>query len=283
MSLLPRLVKRWFTDSSEHRGAAVDATLWRTVLARYEFLHALSVPESQRLAQLAGALLAEVAVHGAGGEPLDELIRLSIAAQACLPVLELGLAAYPRFSEIIVYPGDFVVEREVEDEAGVVHEWSESLAGEAWEGGPIILSWDAASGADDGARAFNVVVHEFAHKLDMTNGAMDGVPRFSRALHAGLDARAWAARITADFEDFRARVDALEASFPRHLDPESEQAAALYDTLPFDAYAATDVAEFFSVASETFFTDPRRFSASYAALYRLFVAYFRQDPQARCP
>lgn len=280
MSLLPRLVKQWLTTSSA-QPVPLEEALWHNVTARYPFLQALSVPESRRLAEMSAQLLAEVAVHAAGGEPLEEEIRLAIAAQACLPVLELGLAAYPRFAEIIVYPGDFMVQREVVDDAGVVHEWSESLAGEAWEGGPIVLSWDAASGLGETMGSFNVVIHEFAHKLDMTNGAMDGVPGFSRALHPRLEPRRWAAQLDEAYQDFCTRLDALEASFPADFDPDSDEGLARYEALPLDPYAATDVAEFFSVASESFFTEPHRLRSCYGALYALFADYYRQDPAAR--
>jgi Mlc titration factor MtfA (ptsG expression regulator) len=196
-------------------------------------------------------------------------------------VLELGLEAYPRFAEIIVYPGDFIVQREMVDDDGVVHEWTESLAGEAWEGGPVVLSWDAAGASAPEQPSFNVVIHEFAHKLDMSNGAMDGVPRLSRKLHAGLTASQFAATLDAAYDDFCARLDALEESFPAHLDPDSAAGDALYASLPLDAYAATDTSEFFSVASECFFAEPQRLHDSYAALYALLSAYYLQDPLAR--
>ena len=104
-------------------------------------------------------------------------MRVAIAAQACLPILELGLDWYAGWTGIVVYPGDFRVRRTETDEDGVVHEWDDELAGEAMPGGPVVLSWDAAANDPQ----INVVIHEFAHKLDMLNGAADGVP----PLHPG--------------------------------------------------------------------------------------------------
>lgn len=238
----------------------------------------------ERLRATSDALLATKAVNGAAGLALDDTIVASIAMQAALPVLELGIDAYPAFDEIIVYPCDFVVDRRIEDEDGVVHEWSEAIAGESWHGGPIVLAWDAASGtraATTGRpmpHAFNVVVHEFAHKLDMANGAVDGMPAFSSRLHASLDDRRWLEVLDASFGDFAARVDAVEASIPRHVDPDSIRGDRYYATLPFDAYAATDEGEFFSVTSEAFFVDDAPLAATYPAWHALLAAYYRQQP-----
>ena len=264
----------WITDEA-----------WAALLARHAFLDRLSPDARARLRNLCGAFLAGKSVNAAGGLALTDAMIASIAVQACLPVLELGLAAYPAFSEVIVYPGDFIVEREIVDEDGVVHAWTEAIAGESWDGGPIVLAWDAASGERQGKAKrpaptpFNVVIHEFAHKLDMRNGAVDGVPRFDRNVHPNLSERAWRDVLHASFDDFVARVDAAEASIPRHIDPESARADRHYATLPLDAYAATDEGEFFSVATETFFIAPQRLFDAYPQLYRLFTEYFRQDPR----
>jgi MtfA peptidase len=256
---------------------------WVVALERQPYLGALTVAARHRLRDLATSLLAQKAVNAAGGLVLDDAIVAGIALQAALPVLELGLDAYPPFEEIIVYPSDFVVDRTTEDDDGVVHEWTEAIAGETWDGGPLIVAWDAASGERGGrsgrrtSNAFNVVIHEFAHKLDMANGSVDGVPRFSRALHPTLAVDAWTDTLVAALDDFAARVDAAEAAIPRHIDPESLRADRYYETLPLDAYAATDEGEFFSVTSEAFFVTPERLADAYPAWYALLAAYYRQD------
>ena len=258
---------------------------WSGLLGRHAFLARLSPDQRARLRHLCGAFLADKSINGAGGLELTDVMIGSIAVQACLPILELGLDAYPAFSEIIVYPSDFIVDREIVDENGVVHAWTEAIAGESWDGGPIVLAWDAASGENSGRAhrpapaPFNVVIHEFAHKLDMANGVVDGTPLFIRRLHPGLDEGAWQDVLAASLHDFAARVDAVEAAIPRHIDPESARADRHYASLPFDAYAETDEAEFFSVATEAFFIAPTRLQAAYPRLYELFVAYYRQDPR----
>lgn len=261
---------------------------WARLRARHDFLAALSDEESARLWRLCDAFIKDKQINAAGKHVLTDEIVTSIAVQACLPVLELGLQAYPDFAEIIVYPGEFMVEREIVDEAGVVHRVREALAGEAWEGGPVVLSWEDASGLpgdwhsnDADLPAGNVVIHEFAHKLDMSNGAVDGLPRFYRSLHAGLDASNWCAVFDAALADFRMRLDDLEERLPRDLDPESDEASAWYAALPLDPYAAEDEGEFFSVCAEAFFVDPHRLAAAYPPLYDLLKCYFRQDPGAR--
>jgi MtfA peptidase len=178
-------------------------------------------------------------------------MRVSIAAQACLPILELGLDWYAGFTGIVVYPGDFRVRRAQTDEAGVVHEWDDELAGEAMPGGPVVLSWDAASNDPQ----INVVIHEFAHKLDMLNGAADGLP----PLHAGMPQAAWAAAFEAAYEGF---CDALERDKETWLDP----------------YAAEDPAEFFAVISEAFFARPAETRRRYPDVFDQLKLFYKQEP-----
>ncbi len=265
------------------RSGWIDDDHWKALLHEYAFLSRLDDDRRARLRDLCGAFLATKAISGARGLVVDEQIVARIVAQACLPILELGVEAYPRFEEIIVYPGDFLIEREIVDEDGVVHAWSESAAGESWSHGPVVLSWDAAasSARRPSPFVFNVVIHEFAHKLDMSNGEVDGMPAFSRRLHATLDRSQWLAVLHATFDDFVERLEEVERAIPRHVDPESARADRYYARLPLDAYAATDEGEFFSVSSEAFFVAPERLEAAYPEWYRLLAAYYRQDPLVR--
>jgi len=272
------------SDTDGGNATLMPGQLWSRLLRRHPFLLFLTPEEVGRLQALCMRFIRDKQFSAAGGHELSEEIIASIAVQAVLPVLELGLDAYPEFSEIIVYPGEFLVERDVEDDHGVVHPTRETLSGEAWEGGPVILSWADASGDGldpIGSHGSNVVIHEFAHKLDMSNGEVDGLPAFYRTLHADLDAAAWCTALSAAHEDLIERIDALEASFPKTLDPESDQARKLYAELPLDPYAATDAGEFFSVCSETFFVDPERLITAYPAVYEQLKQYFRQDPLQR--
>ena len=263
----------------------IDDGRWSSLVAAHPYLAGLGPDAGRRLRSLCGAFVATKAVNGAGGLVVSDAMIEHIVVQACLPILELGVAAYPSFEEIIVYPGDFVVDREIVDEDGVVHAWSETVAGEAWDDGPVVLAWDAADRGAKGNRpspfAFDVVIHEFAHKLDMTNGAVDGTPAFSRTLHRDIDRRRWADVLDAALDDFGVRVETAERSIPRHIDPESARADRYFASLPLDAYAATDEGEFFSVSSEAFFVDPAPLAAAYPDWYALLVAYYRQDPLRR--
>ena len=269
------------SGSARERSDWIDDAGWHAVLASQPFVARLDDVARDRLRRLCGGFVASKAFSGANGFVIGDAIVARIATQACLPVLELGLSAYPSFEEVIVYPSDFVVDREVVDADGVVHAWSEAVAGEAWDRGPVVLSWDAADRPTEAARrspAFNVVIHEFVHKLDMGNGDVDGVPGFTRRSHPDLDPEHWRAVLARSLDDFDQRLQAVERSIPRHVDPESARADRYYAALPLDAYAANDEGEFFSVSSETFFVAPEALAEAYPDWYALLAAYYRQDP-----
>ncbi|HVL37478.1 MAG TPA: M90 family metallopeptidase, partial [Burkholderiales bacterium] len=223
--------------------------LWRRATAGLAF-----IPPSPRLRELAVVFLAEKEFAGAHGIEVTDEMRVAIAAQACLLVLALGLDWYRGWHGIVVYPGDFRVRRAEVDEAGVVHEWEDELAGEAMPGGPVVISWDAA--AHD--RRMNVVIHEFAHKIDMLNGAADGLP----PLHPEMDRSAW----THAFEDaYEGFCDAVDRGQDTWLDP----------------YAAEHPSEFFAVVSEAFFEHPRETARRYPDVYEQLRLFYRQDPAGR--
>ena len=224
----------------------IEDALWDQATAGLPF-----IPRSEKLRELALLFLAEKQFAGAHGLEVTDAMRVSIAAQACLPILELGLDWYAGFTGIVVYPGDFRVRREQTDEHGVVHEWDDELAGEAMPGGPVVLSWDAT--ANDAE--INVVIHEFAHKLDMLNGAADGLP----PLHAGMDRAAWASAFEAAYHGF---CDAVERGKDTWLDP----------------YAAEHPSEFFAVISEAFFEQPAETRHHYPDVYDQLRRFYKQDP-----
>ncbi len=263
----------------------IDDAAWAALVAGAGFLDRLDAAALARLRGLCGAFVATKAVNGAAGLVVDDAMIARIVVQACLPVLELGIGAYPRFDEIVVYPSDFLIDRETVDDDGVVHRWREAASGESWSDGPLIVAWDAADLASHARRptpfVSNVVIHEFAHKLDAGNHAIDGVPAFARPLHGDLDAGTWTDVLDESLDDFVARVDDVERSIPRHVDPDSARADRYYATLPLDAYAATDEAEFFSVSSEAFFVAPQPLFDAYPNWYALLARYYRQDPMRR--
>jgi hypothetical protein len=241
----------WLSDWRRRRVLqkhVMDEKLWHAVTGRYAFL-----PRSEKLRDLVLLFLAEKQFSGTHGLELTDRMRVAIAAQACLPVLELGIDWYAGWSGIVVYPGDFRVTRTEVDEAGVLHEWDDELAGEAMPGGPVVLSWDAA--AHD--RQINVVIHEFAHKLDMLNGAADGLP----PLHAGMDRGAWQAAFQAAYDGF---CDAVDREKETWLDP----------------YAAEHPSEFFAVVSERFFVEGGETKRRYPDVYEQLRLFYRQNPAA---
>lgn|SRR5690606_1817207 len=256
--------------------ARISPGLWRQVLDTHPFLAALDAAEAEQLLARAAWLLASKNLNGARGLEPTDFMRLSIAAQAALPILNLPPELYEGWDEIIVYPESFSIPRVRQDEAGVVHEYDEAAAGEAWDGGPVILSWADALPADG---AFNVVIHEFAHKLDLLSGQADGMPGLGA--HPDLRPRDWRRVLDDSLDRFVAALDAIEAAIPPDVDPESEAADAWYARLPLDPYAAADEAEFFAVSSEHFFVDPAPLAEALPEWYGLLRAYYRQDPLAR--
>ena len=175
--------------------------LWDATLATLPFIDALDGDEKSRLRALCQDFLAQKEFTSAGGLELTDAMCVSIAAQGCLPILNIGLESYRDWVGIVVYPDEFVIPRSVEDEFGVVHEYDDIASGEAWAGGPLLISWRDAQMAGDG---YNVVIHEFAHKLDMINGDADGIP----PLPATIARRDWEATLLAAYDDFCDRVDA---------------------------------------------------------------------------
>jgi Mlc titration factor MtfA (ptsG expression regulator) len=239
------------------RQSRLDEARWRAVAMRFPFVQALSEHELARLRDCVVLFLHDKAFSAAAGLELAQDMRLNIATQACVLILNLDLDYYRGWSEIIVYPAQFLPRHQYTDENGVVHETAHPHMGEAWLRGPVVLSWDDVNATDypDGV---NVVIHEFAHKLDMLNGDANGFP----PLHADMSRREWVAALRAAYENFCARVDAGE------------------DTL-IDPYASESPGEFFAVLSEVFFEAPDLLRAEYPAVYDQLRRFYRQDPAAR--
>ncbi len=169
------LLNRWTRSTS----VAIPDPLWKLTCATLPFVQRLTNDERDRLRILAAQLLADKQMSAAAGLALTAAMQVSIAVQACLPVLNLGLDWYRGWKSIVVYPSEFLVPRSVTDDDGVVHEFIEPIAGEAWDGGPLVLSWeDAQQSATGAGAAYSVVIHEFVHKIDLLDGDADGVPPF---------------------------------------------------------------------------------------------------------
>jgi Mlc titration factor MtfA (ptsG expression regulator) len=254
-------LKRWL-GLTDHGTSPVPPALWALVEARLPFLAYLPDAARPRLRTLTEAFLAEKEFYGANDLPITDEIMLTIAVQACLPVLNInaGLAAYRDWIGIVVYPGDFIIPRREMDEAGVVHEYEMPVLGEARGDGPVLVAWFDASTATPGV---NAVIHEFVHKLDMANGDADGFP----ALPASMSRQRWAEAFTAAYQRLCWQVD---AGFEPAIDP----------------YAADSPAEFFAVASEAFFETPLRLQAAFPAVYAQLSTFYGLDTasgEARLP
>lgn len=226
---------------------------WRRMSQRMPVLDGLSEEQCLKLYRLATLFLHEKFISGAHDFEITDEVKQSIALQACLPVLELGLEWYDGWSSVIVYPGGFKSEAESVDSFGVTHTGSSHRSGEAWLRGPVILSWtDVVQGGDrDG---HNVVIHEFVHKLDMLNGRANGFP----PMQPGMDPAAWTQFMSVAYADFQ-------------VTPKQG----------LDRYGATNPAEFFAVLSEVFFETPALLVDAYPELYTIMQQFFRQSPLER--
>lgn len=225
--------------------------------ASLPLLAGLESGQAARLIDLALRFLRNKRLEPVGGLVMTDRMRLILALQACLPILELGLDWYRGWFAVILYPDAFVPRHEYVDPDGLVWVDDAVKSGEAWERGPIILSWaDVEAGGDlDG---YNVVVHELAHKLDLCDGCANGRP----PLHAGMSGSAWSRVFSAAFADLVRRV---EAGTDTRLDP----------------YAAESPGEFFAVVSEAFFETPTLLNDQYPGVYAQLRAFYRQDPLVR--
>jgi hypothetical protein len=238
----------------------ISPTTWAEVRRRLPLLDGLSDSEEQCLRERAVLFLHGKHLSALPGVELDAVDRLTLAAQAELPLLHLAeLDWYQGFHEIVLYPDDFVSPQRHRDASGVVHEWEGQHSGEAWQQGPVILAWPGVqtSGGWDG---YNLVIHELAHKLDMLNGDANGLP----PLHRSMRVKDWASAMQSAYDAMNAQLDA---------DPQSATA--------IDAYAAENPAEFFAVTSEYFFSAPDLLVEAFPAVYAQLALFYRQDPLAR--
>lgn len=248
--------RKWL-DRRVIRRSTITATEWEAAWVVLPLLRGLSADEKHRLQQWVILFLHRKVFEGAHGLEVTRSMALIIALQACLPILELGLDAYAGWSSIIVYPTGFAPKRVYRDEYGVEHFVQSDLSGEAWERGPVLLAWDEAVGAGE-IDGYNLVIHEFAHKLDMQNGDANGFP----PLPASMDSATWTRAFSTGFEDFERRCDRGE-------------------DIGIDCYAASSPAEYFAVLSEVFFERPDLLQRHYAAVYAQMRLYYRQDPLTR--
>jgi Mlc titration factor MtfA (ptsG expression regulator) len=238
------------------------APQWQAILASNIPVYARMSGELQhQLAKLVQQFLHQKKFVGCAGLEVDDEMRVTIAGQACLLLLNRRTRVYPELRTILVYPTAFLVPRKQVDEAGVVSEARQDLLGESWGDGRVVLSWDHVQrGASDWTDGHNVVLHEFAHQLDSESGSNNGAPYLGSATRY----RAWSEVLSRDFANLR-----VDAMYRQHS--------------VMDHYGATSPAEFFAVATETFFEKPWQMAERHAALFAELFKYYRVDPRAWLP
>jgi MtfA peptidase len=257
----------WLKNKRRERALnayAIPEDEWQRALHELPFLDHYEAALIARLREIATLFLVEKSITSGAEEGEHALevtphMRNVIAIQACVLLLgKAGSAAeaiedFANFENVIVYPGDFPQSYDYEDEYGVVHKLDEPIAGESWENGPVLLSWPAVE-AGYVESGMSLVIHEFAHKLDMLNGDVDGIPPLPADR---IDA--FRKAITEAYEDFCVHVDANE------------------DT-PIDPYAAEAIDEFFAVTCEVFFEEPELLRLEYSDYFDQLRRYFLIDP-----
>jgi len=251
-----KFIRNWL-NSSVIRKSTITQSTWDKAFSLMPLIHNLSLEDKSRLIELAILFLDKKQIQGAHGLGVTEDMQIKIALQACLPILKFDIDEYTGWTLIIMYPSGFTTKQTIIDEYGIAHNVQSNLAGEAWLRGPVILAWDEVknAGVIDG---HNLVIHEFAHKLDMQNGVANGYP----PLHADMSPRQWANAFSAGYDDLKSKCDSNK-------------------NIGIDCYGASSPAEFFAVISEVFFERPNIIIQHYPAVYEELRKYYKQDTLAR--
>jgi Mlc titration factor MtfA (ptsG expression regulator) len=230
---------------------------WEQILERRVSIYRrLADPLKQQLRGHIQIFLAEKRFYGCGGLEITDEMRVTIAVQACLLLLNRKTDYYPKLFSILVYPSVFVVHRETRDEAGVHTEKRNVLSGESWAVGKVILAWDEVRyGVQDRTDGENVVLHEFAHQLDQEDGVANGAPPLG-SQSAYLN---WARVLSQAYEELRRNLERGEETV---INPRG----------------AENPGEFFAAATEAFFEIPEQMKAIHPELYQELSCYYRVDP-----
>ena len=230
---------------------------WRKILQqRMPYFRQMPTDLQLQLKQHIQVFIAEKQFFGCNGVHITDEIRVTIAAQACLLLLNRKTDFYPKLKTILVYPQAFVKSQQTQDLGGVLFTQKVVLAGESWDFGKVVLSWqDTVTGAKITNDGHNVVIHEFAHQLDQENGKANGAPILAK----NQSYQVWSEAFSTQFEKLKNHAN---------------------NGLPslFDYYGATNPAEFFAVASEVFFEKSQAFFEQYPQLYQQLSQFYHVDP-----
>lgn len=228
--------------------------IWHSVTQNIEVLQGLDVVQMAHLRELTTWFLHSKSINGAQGLEVTLPMRVAVAAQACLLILNLNTDYFDNWVEVILYPGAFRVNHEHMDAIGLMHNEASILTGESWLRGPVVLSWDDVERDSYHSQAgHNVVLHEFAHKLDGLNGVMNGMP----PLRHGMNRKSWAEALSGAYDALCLQVATGETAF-------------IYP------YAATSPAEFFAAASEYYFTAPDILANCCPGVHRQLTLFYSQ-------
>lgn len=229
---------------------------WEQILRRRMPLYRRLPGELQaQLLRHMQVFLAEKQFVGCNGVVVTDAMRITIAAQACLLLLNRRTDYYPNVRQLLIYPSAFIVDKHLTDAAGVASHERQILAGESWSQGQVILSWEDAREGAAYADGYNVVIHEFAHQLDLETGDANGAPRLGGAEQYAR----WSTVLGEAYAQLQRRAHTGEPAL-------------------LDYYGASDPAEFFAVASEVFFEQPADLADDAPALYNELRDFYRVDP-----
>ncbi|WP_445767906.1 M90 family metallopeptidase [Rheinheimera sp.] len=251
------LLPRW----RRYRRSQIQQTpfpaAWRDIVKRrLPYFRALPTDLQLQLKKHMQVFIAEKQFIGCDGLTVTDEMRVTIAAQACLLLLNRPDYYYPKLKQILLYPAAFVVKGSQADAAGVMHQQHRVLSGESWGQGKVVLSWaDTLDGAANPCDGRNVVIHEFAHQLDQEKGFANGAPLLARS----SDYQQWSGVMAAEFSRLQRQAALGEASL-------------------FDHYGATNPAEFFAVISEVFFEQPAALAQQHSGLYQELSRFYRLNP-----
>lgn len=251
---------KWLTQLRRRsiiRRHPIDSALWNNISQRLPILKRLTAKEKLKLRKLTTLFIHAKTFTGVQGFIVTDETRLTIAIQACLPILNLDLDYYDGWIEIVIYPDLFVSKSTITDHAGLVHTKERVLSGEAWSQGPVILAWDEVqANSFSESPGHNVVIHEFSHKLDMLNGRANGMP----PLHPTMHRKQWTQSLSRAFADLNNNIDNnLQITY-------------------INRYASTNPSEFFAVISEYFFTTPEILKSHQPDVYHQLILFYKQDP-----
>lgn len=248
---------------------SITDELWARIMNERRIFRGLGEEDKARLRELSGQFLATKRFDPVRGAVIDDHLKATVASQACLPLLGLDLSWYRGFSTIFITPRSYTIRQQKTDEWGVVSEYEEEVAGEAFSLGPISLAIPDIDMSGQG-EGYNVIIHEMAHRLDSLNGAFDGCP----PLHSGMDESRWEAAFTEAWEDLGAKLKASSRRRrTRHSGTSSQRTR-------IDPYAAESPDEFFAVVCEYFWERPAVIAREYPAVYDQLKLFFRRDPTA---